>query len=58
MYKTNRRVVTFAMPGAPAQTWTLDLASDPDPMPAYSGWLPSSRAPDAIDLNYQLTADR
>jgi hypothetical protein len=58
MYKANRRVVTFAMPGAPAQSWTLDLASDPDPMPGSSGWLPSSHAPEAIELNYQLTADR
>jgi hypothetical protein len=58
MYKTSQRVVTFAMPGAPPQSWTLDLANDPDPMPGHSGWLPSSRAPDAIELNYQLTADR
>ena len=58
MYKTSRRLVSLTMPGAPSQSWTLDLASDPDPTPGYSGWLASSRAPNAIELNYQLTADR
>jgi hypothetical protein len=57
-YKTSRRVLTLSMPGAAAQSWTLDLASDPDPMSGSSGWLRSSPAPDAIELNYQLTADR
>jgi len=58
MYKTSRRLISLTMPGAPSQSWTLDLASDPDPTPGYSGWLASSRAPNAIELNYQLTADR
>jgi hypothetical protein len=57
-YKASRRVLTLSMPGVSPQSWTLDLASDPDPMPGTSGWLPSSRAPDAIELNYQLTAER
>jgi hypothetical protein len=57
-YKARRRTITLAMPGAPSQTWTLDLPSDPDPTPGYTDWQPSSKAPDAIELNYRLTADR
>ena len=57
-YKARRRTITLSMPGVPEQTWTLDLPSDPDPMPGYTDWQPSSKAPDAIDLNYRLTADR
>ena len=57
MYKTSRRVVTLSMPGAPSQSWTLDLSSDPDPTPGYTAWLPSRDAPNPIELNYQLTAD-
>jgi hypothetical protein len=57
-YKAHRRTVSLSMPGAPAQSWTLDLASDPDPTPAYTAWLPSRDAPNAIELSYRLTADR
>jgi hypothetical protein len=58
MYKTSRRVVTLSMPGAPSQSWTLDLSSDPDPTPGYTAWLPSRDAPNPIELNYRLIADR
>ena len=57
-YKARRRIVTLSMPGMPSQAWILDLPSDPDPTPGYTDWLPSSNAPDAIELNYRLTADR
>ena len=57
-YKASRRTVTLSMPGAPAQSWTLNLASDPDPTEAYTAWLPAWDAPNAIDLSYRLTADR
>jgi hypothetical protein len=57
-YKTSRRVVTLSMPGAPAQSWTLDLSSDPDPTPGYTAWLPSRDVPNPIELNYRLIADR
>jgi len=57
-YKARRRIVTLSMPGVPSQAWILDLPSDPDPTPGYTDWLPSSDAPDAIALNYRLTADR
>src|SRR5436190_1161067 len=57
-YKARRRTVTLSMPGVPSQAWILDLPSDPDPTPGYTDWLPSSNAPDAIELNYRLTADR
>jgi hypothetical protein len=58
MYKAGRRSITLSMPDAPAQSWTLDLPSDPDPTPGYTAWRPSSDAPGAIDLNYRLTAER
>jgi hypothetical protein len=57
-YKARRRTITLSMPGVREQAWTLDLPSDPDPTPDYTAWQPSSRAPDAIELNYRLTADR
>ncbi len=57
-YKAHRRTITLTMPGVPSQAWTLDLPSDPDPTDGYTDWRPSSDAPDAIDLNYRLTADR
>jgi hypothetical protein len=57
-YKTSRRVVTLSIPGAPAQSWRLELSSDPDPTPGYTDWLPSSDAPNPIELSYRLTADR
>lgn len=59
MYKTSRRTVTLVMPGASAQTWHIDLASDPDPTPGFSGWrLPTGGAARGIELNYRLKADR
>jgi hypothetical protein len=57
-YKASRRTITLTMPGIPPQSWPLDLASDPDPTPDYTEWLPSRDAPNAIELNYRLTADR
>jgi hypothetical protein len=57
-YKTSRRVVTLSMPGAPSQSWRLELSSDPDPTPGYTEWLPSRDAPNPIELSYRLTADR
>ncbi len=58
MYKARRRTITLTMPGIPDQSWPLDLASDPDPTPGYTEWLPSRDAANAIELNYRLTADR
>jgi hypothetical protein len=58
MYKTGRRVVTLTIPGAPSQSWKLELSSDPDPTPAYTEWLPSRDAPNSVELSYRLTADR
>jgi len=40
------------------QSWTLELSSDPDPTTGYTAWLPSRDAPNPIELNYRLTADR
>ncbi len=57
-YKAWHRTITLSMPGAPSQSWTLNLSYDPDPTPGYTAWLPSSKAADAIELNYRLTADR
>jgi hypothetical protein len=57
-YKAWRRTVTLSIPGAPDQAWSIDLPNDPDPTPDFGGWRPSSRAPNAIELNYRLTSDR
>ena len=57
-YKTRYRVVTLSMPGAPPQSWILDLPNDPDPTPGYTPRLRSSDTPTAIELSYRLTADR
>jgi hypothetical protein len=57
-YKVSRRTITLSMPGVPSQLWILDLPRDPDPTPGYTPWAPSSNAPDAIELNYRLTAER
>jgi hypothetical protein len=57
-YKTSRRNVTLTMPGAPSQSWPLELSSDPDPTPGYTAWLPSRSAPNPIEMNYRLTAER
>jgi hypothetical protein len=59
MYKTRNRLVSLALPGAPAQTWRLDLASDPDPTPGYSPWHLSGNPSQAnIEMNFRLGADR
>jgi hypothetical protein len=57
-YKAWRRTVTLSLPGAPDQSWSIELPSDPDPTPDFGGWRPSSSAPDAIELNYRLTSER
>ncbi len=57
-YKASRRTITLSMQGAPDQVWTLDLPYDPDPTPGYTEWQPSSKASNAIEMNYRLTADR
>ena len=57
-YKASRRTITLSLPGTPDQVWPLDLPSDPDSTPGYTAWAPSSNAPNAIELNYRLTADR
>jgi len=59
MRKTNQRIVTLELPGAPEQTWRLELSSDPDPTPGYSSWrLPSTPAGAKVEMNFRLTADR
>ncbi|MBR0824089.1 hypothetical protein JQ596_00980 [Bradyrhizobium manausense] len=59
MYKTSNRIVTLVVPDIPKQTWRLDLTSDPDPTPGFSGWrLPSGAPAGSIELNYRLRADR
>jgi hypothetical protein len=57
-YKTSRRLITLSMPGAPSQSWTLDLSSDPDPTPGYTAWVPSRDAANPIELNYRLAGDQ
>jgi len=57
-YKASERTVTLSMPGAPEQSWTLDLAYDPDPTPGYTPWVASGGSPNAIEMNYRLTADQ
>ncbi len=57
-YKALPRTITLSMPGVPDQSWILDLPYDPDPTPGYTAWAPSSDAPDAIEFNYRLTAER
>jgi hypothetical protein len=57
-YKTSRRVVTLEFPGVAAQTWQIDLPSDPDPTPGYSPWRLASGTPaQKIEMNFSLTAD-
>jgi hypothetical protein len=58
MYRVSRRTVTLTMPGIPDQSWTLSLASDPDPTEGYTAWVPSRDEAGAIELNYRLTAER
>jgi hypothetical protein len=59
MRKTSRRIVTLELPGAPEQTWRLDLASDPDPMTDYSSWrFPLTPVGGKIEMNFRLTSDR
>lgn len=56
--KTSRRVVTLELPGNAAQTWQLDLASDPGPTRGYSPWrLASGTAASKIEMNFSLSAD-
>jgi MFS family permease len=56
--KTRDRMVTLSLPGMQEQTWTLDLASDPDPTPDFSPWRLSDEKPaDRIEMSFQLTAD-
>lgn len=57
-YKASRRTISLSMPGAPDQSWTLNLSSDPDPTAGYTAWLPSLDAPNAVELSWRLTADR
>lgn len=58
-YKTRDRVVALVLPGVSMQTWRLELASDPDPTPGFSGWrLPTGASAGRIELNYRLKADR
>jgi len=59
MYKTSQRVVSLALPGVAPETWRLDLSSDPDPTPGYSGWRASSSdSATKIEMNFRLRADR
>ena len=58
-YKAYSRYVSLELPGVPAQTWPLDLASDPDPTAGYSAWRASSNsAATGIEMGYRLSADR
>jgi hypothetical protein len=57
-YKARTRTVSLSMPGAPSQSWTLDLSSEPDPTPGYTAWLPSRDAGNATELSYRVTADQ
>ncbi len=53
-----RRVV-LTLPDVPATIWTLDLDSDPYPIPDYTPWRQANGAPASkIELRYRLTADR
>ena len=57
--KTSRRAVSLEFPGAPKQTWRIDLSTDPDPTPGYSPWrLSSNTATPKIEMNFHLGADR
>ena len=57
--KTSRRAVSLEFPGVPKRMWTLDLASDPEPMSGFTDWqLPAGRADPKIEMNYRLTAER
>jgi MFS family permease len=59
MYKTPHRLVTLTLPNQPAQSWRLDLSSDPDPTPGYSDWRVADGTPSAkVEMNFRLSADR
>jgi len=59
MYKAHRRLVRLTLPGAPSETWQLDLSSDPDPTPGYSDWsLPIGPSAAKIQMSFRLRADR
>jgi hypothetical protein len=55
MYKTRRRIVTLSLPGFPTQSWTLDLAGDPDPTRGYTPWTAPDGSPvRLIEMNFRL----
>ncbi|MBS0246779.1 MAG: hypothetical protein JSR61_09170 [Proteobacteria bacterium] len=56
--KTGRRSVSLEMPGVASQTWTVALASDPEPMSGFTEWrLSGERGAVPIEMNYRLTAE-
>jgi hypothetical protein len=57
--KTSQRTVSLEIPGVSTQTWAVDMASDPDPMPGFSPWRVSGSGGNAkIEMNFRLTAER
>lgn len=59
MYKTHHRAVSLTLADLPAQSWPIDLPSDPDPTPGFSPWRPASDAsPTMIEMHFRLRADR
>jgi hypothetical protein len=59
MYKTRHRAVRLTLPDMPAQSWPIDLPSDPDPTPGYSPWrVASEPSPTKIEMHFRLRADR
>lgn len=59
MYKTRHRAVRLTLPDMPAQSWPIDLPSDPDPTPGYSPWRVASQlSPTKIEMHFRLRADR
>lgn len=59
MYKTHHRAVSLTLAGLPAQSWPIDLSSDPDPTPGFSPWRTASDAsPTMIEMHFRLRADR
>lgn len=59
MYKTHHRAVSLTLAGLPAQSWPIDLPSDPDPTPGFTPWRTASDAsPTMIEMHFRLRADR
>ena len=59
MMKTGTRTVSLELPGLPAQTWQLDLSSDPDPTAGYTRWrVPGSGSSATVEMSFRLSADR